>query len=349
MQISRFEADDVQTAMAQVKAELGEGAVVLQTRHLKRRGLLGFGGRDRVELVVAVDRPTTGEGPQAGRSGRFSRNSGVLLKEEVQALRRELAELRGHLQMGGEADLSARLESAGIQPAVSELLLQNLPPEADSQAVARALAAMIPCEPVDLSEREHTVIAVVGPTGVGKTTTVAKLAANARLTERKRVGLITVDTYRIGAVDQIRTYSRLIDVPMEVVLSPAEMRDACHKLADCELIVVDTVGRNQMNEKQINEQAMTLAAAEPTDVLLAISATSSYAVLGSVLDGFASVQPTRLLLTKLDEAVKLGEAVSFLAEAELPLAYTTHGQEVPHDIAPGDAYDLACQALGVER
>jgi flagellar biosynthesis protein FlhF len=191
-------------------------------------------------------------------------------------------------------------------------------------------------------------VALVGPTGVGKTTTIAKLAANFRLRERRRVGLITVDTYRVAAVEQLRTYADIIDLPMEIVATPREMHQALARMADLDLVLMDTAGRSPRDEVKILELRAMLAEAAPDEVHLVLSSVASAASLAKTAEQFAAVGTTALVLTKLDEAASLGNLLPLVRSSRLPLSYVTHGQNVPDDIAPADAGRLARGILGLD-
>jgi flagellar biosynthesis protein FlhF len=194
---------------------------------------------------------------------------------------------------------------------------------------------------------ERRIVAVVGPTGVGKTTTVAKLAANYRLRERRRVGLITVDTYRIAAVEQLRTYAEIIDLPMEVVATPRELRAALDRLSGQELILVDTAGRSPRDEVKIQELKSLLGECRADEVHLVLSCVSGGHNLRRTAAQFAALGVTALLLTKLDEANGLGGLLPLLRHTRLPVSYMTHGQNVPDDIAAADGRTLARMMLGM--
>jgi flagellar biosynthesis protein FlhF len=203
--------------------------------------------------------------------------------------------------------------------------------------------------PIATSVDKCRLVALVGPTGVGKTTTIAKLAANYRLREKKRVGLITVDTYRVAAVEQLRTYADIIDLPMEVVSTPREMREAVARMRNLDLVLMDTAGRSPRDEIRIQELRSLLAEAEADDVLLVLSATAGTKSLAATAERFAEVGTTALLLTKLDETTSLGHLVALTRECRLPISYLTDGQNVPDDIQVAEPRQLAYLMLGVER
>ncbi len=200
--------------------------------------------------------------------------------------------------------------------------------------------------PIRISPNQRNVVALVGPTGVGKTTTIAKLAANFRLRDQRRVGLITVDTYRIAAIEQLRTYADIIDLPMEVVATPREMREAIARLADVDLVLLDTAGRSPRDEVRLQELKMMLQESNPSEVHLVLSATSSPQSLLRTITQFQGVGTTALLLTKLDESTGLGNLLPVMQQCHLPWSYLTNGQNVPDDILTAQPQKLADWILG---
>lgn len=204
------------------------------------------------------------------------------------------------------------------------------------------------CGPIRISNDSRRVAALVGPTGVGKTTTIAKLAANYRLRENRSVGLITVDTYRIAAVEQLRTYAEIIDLPMEVVSSPREMREAVRKLSHVDLVLMDTAGRSPRDSIKIRELRAFLNEAQADEVHLVLSSVSGRKSLQRTIEQFQAVEPTAMVLTKLDEAPGLGGLLAVLRDGGLPLSYLTNGQSVPDDIETAHAGRVARMILGME-
>src|SRR6185312_11526292 len=216
-------------------------------------------------------------------------------------------------------------------------------------ALRDAVESCLPiAPPIAAVAGTRRVVALVGPTGVGKTTTVAKLAANFKLVHGLHPGLVTVDTYRIAAVEQLRTYAEIIDLPLAVANSPAEMPRAIAELGDVDVVLIDTAGRSPRDEVKIRELASFLAAARPDEVHLVLSAVAGERSLRSAVERFAAVRADRLILTKLDEADGLGAVLAVLGQANRPVSYITTGQAVPDDIEPADRGRLAKLILGYE-
>lgn len=231
----------------------------------------------------------------------------------------------------------ARLIDADVDEQDARDLVLSLPAEARLGGHSAALAGAIErhvqcCGPIRVTPGVRTVVALVGPTGVGKTTTLAKLAANFKLRDGIRVGLVTVDTYRVAAVEQLRTYAELIDLPMHVVSSPRDMRHALHELAGMDLVLIDTAGRSPRDEVKIQELQEYLVEANVDQVHLVLSLVSGARSLEHAAEKFRAVGVTSLLLTKLDEAAGAGAILSAAKRIELPISYLTTGQDVPDDI-----------------
>jgi flagellar biosynthesis protein FlhF len=189
-------------------------------------------------------------------------------------------------------------------------------------------------------------VAFVGPTGVGKTTTVAKIAASLKLRHGARVGLITCDTYRIAAVDQLRTYAEIIGLPLEVALSPGQMRQARQRLNDLDVILIDTAGRSQNDADRIGELAAMVKAAEPHETHLVLSSVASEKVLLREAQAFSTVGVNRVVLTKLDEAAGLGAVLRVVRQIGRGVSYITTGQEVPQHLESARPSRLAELVLG---
>ncbi|HEY8750974.1 MAG TPA: flagellar biosynthesis protein FlhF [Tepidisphaeraceae bacterium] len=190
------------------------------------------------------------------------------------------------------------------------------------------------------------VVALIGPTGVGKTTTLAKLAANLKLKERHRVGLITLDTYRIAAVDQLKRYADIIGSPLRVVSGGEDLRDAVQSMNNCEFLLIDTAGRSPNDALKLNELKGILATIEPDEVHLVLAATASQQCLELAISRFSEVRTDKLIFTKLDEAANVGILLNVVRKVNKSLSYLTTGQDVPDDIEVGHGRRLAQLILG---
>ena len=190
------------------------------------------------------------------------------------------------------------------------------------------------------------IVALIGPTGVGKTTTLAKLAANLKLREKHRVGLVTLDTYRIAAVDQLKRYADIIGSPLRVVSGAEELREAARGMNDCEFILIDTAGRSPNDALKLNELKGVLAAVEPDEVHLVLSTTASEKCIELATARFGDVRSDKLIFTKLDEAAHVGVVLNVVRKVNKSLSYITTGQDVPDDIEVARGRRLAQLILG---
>lgn len=176
------------------------------------------------------------------------------------------------------------------------------------------------------------IVYIAGPTGVGKTTTIAKLAADQIFRARKKVGFITADTYRISAVEQLRTYATILNVPLEVVQSPGDVQRALQRLHDCDLILMDTAGRNYLNEIYVAELHSLLSPSEQTETYLVLSLTSKAQDMKKITEHFSRYGLEKVIFTKLDETESVGPMFNLMKDYPLKLTYITNGQNVPDDL-----------------
>ena len=195
--------------------------------------------------------------------------------------------------------------------------------------------------PTKRGKRKARVVALIGPTGVGKTTTIAKLAALSKLVDHREVGLVSTDTYRIGAIEQLRTFASIADIPMEVAYRPSELSEALRRFRDKEIVYIDTVGRSQRARRDLEQMKRFIEAAEPDEIHLVLNASTGAKTAYDIMEQFKVLQPDRILFSKLDEAVTYGPIINIAHRQRLPLSYVTVGQGVPDDIRPADPAYLA--------
>ncbi|WP_018750932.1 flagellar biosynthesis protein FlhF [Paenibacillus sanguinis] len=193
------------------------------------------------------------------------------------------------------------------------------------------------------------IVYIAGPTGVGKTTTIAKLAADQIFRLRKKVGFITADTYRISAVEQLRTYASILNVPMEVVQSPGDVQRAMQRLEHCDLILMDTAGRNYLNELFVAELHSLLTPSDESETYLVLSLTSKTQDMKRITEHFSKYDLTRVIFTKLDETESYGPIYNLLGQYPLQVCYLTNGQNVPDDLLQADEKLLVDILLGEQQ
>jgi flagellar biosynthesis protein FlhF len=390
MRIKTFEAPTVQKALALARTELGENAVVLNTKYAKSGRLLGLRGSDKVELMAAVDGEQMGRDIQAvkmvrdihvpdpvladfqvrppqaasghGCPGNPARHTDVpgeqgLLEHsllvpdphesEINKLRAELKNLSAivHGLCAGRADAPVLdrplLMRLGIDEELARGLLSEMVAIDDPAELTSALAARLQAFAIPPSLDGRQVIALVGPTGVGKTTTLAKLAARFSLEQGKSVAMLTADTYRIGAVEQLKTYARIMDVPLEIAFSPEDVAAGVAKHSDKDVILIDTVGRSQRSAEHLEVVREFVDAAKPTQTHLVIAASLAGEIQREAVEKFSAFSPTQLIITKLDESPTRGLLVNLPLGTGLAISCTTAGQNVPQDIDFADAGKIA--------
>jgi flagellar biosynthesis protein FlhF len=245
------------------------------------------------------------------------------------------------------------LEKSGMDRAVARSLVDgviDITPESEQDDFDRIkarfveyVASLAVKQSVDVPITEtgkSRIIILIGPTGVGKTTTLAKLAANFALLEEKTVSLITADTYRIAAIDQLRTFAQIIDLPLEVVFSPFELKKAIESQKDKDIILVDTAGRSPLDEEKMTELAELLKNELGAEVHLVLSATTKTGDLKAIAKRFKKAGFDKLIISKIDETVTYGPLLEFILDEIPPLSYLTNGQNVPDDIIFAQQKDL---------
>lgn len=368
MKVKRFVAQDMRQAIRLVRETLGPDAVILSNKTVD-------GG---VELMAAVDlepaglaetvdqriasRPAAGAAPRRSEAPLGPGGEPAAADDPLAAMRREMQELRrlmenelGQLSwrdLGQRRPLTRellrRLMGLGLAADLARSLVERVgdinEPELAWRKLLYALAAELQIFENELLDRGG-VVALVGPTGVGKTTTIAKLAARFALRHGHRhVALVTIDNYRIGARDQLHTYGRILNVPVRTAAAAGELDSVLEALADRHLVLVDTAGMGARNERFDEQLAMLAQSRHQIVRLLALSATTEPQALERAAGLFGALRPDACVLTKLDEAASLGGVLSTVVRNALPLAFVTDGQRVPEDLQVARAHPLVNRA-----
>ncbi|HZG84382.1 flagellar biosynthesis protein FlhF [Paenibacillus sp.] len=256
------------------------------------------------------------------------------------------------------ASIRSRLIEQDVLPALAQSLvdeaaaafgerpLSDVTAQEAADAVKARIVELLTRRPIERIREDARLVHFVGPTGVGKTTTIAKLAAEQTLKARKSIALITSDTYRIAAIEQLRTYASILNVPIEVVFSALDLQKALEKLEDRDMILMDTAGRNFRNEMAVSELHSLLRIEERRDTFLVLSLSMKYADMKAVTDNFYKFGVEKVLFTKADETASFGSVVNLLHDYPLSLSYVTNGQTVPDDIHLADPNKMADELVG---
>ncbi|MEI9475257.1 MAG: hypothetical protein WCO26_01590 [Deltaproteobacteria bacterium] len=323
MQIKRFEAGDMQEALRQVKEAMGSEAIILSTKTINIPSpRSGAGKRKGVEVVAAIDRHHE---PSSG--------------QHVCDVPADPAQ--GSDYRKGETPFLQRVMSTGLTPEFIHGLMKEMPTlERDfgGSSVSETLRNYLQwklMESVDVTgptTEGMKIWVFIGPTGVGKTTTLAKLAAQFRLKAQKKITLISLDTYRIGAVDQLKTYAGILKLPLEVAFRPEDLKRIIESNMHQDLLLIDTVGRSPNDSKHLEELRDFLAVHPRLENHLLLSATTKDRDLSQIVQRFSCVPIKSYIFTKLDETDEYAPLLNQLLRDRKPLSYLTNGQNVPEDI-----------------
>lgn len=387
MKIKRFLAKNMREAIRLVREEQGPDAVILSNRRIDGGVEVVAAVDYDAALMQQAQRPSApvAEAPvPAAPPARAERKTASPQQAaaaprpaapalppppapELMQLRRELGgmkklleqqfaslmwkDLREH-QPERMAALRAMADLA-IDPQLAREILDELPAQADSER-ARFLPLGLLSRRIPVMKKdpilEGGVFALVGPTGVGKTTTIAKLAARYASRHGVRdIALVTTDHYRIGAQEQLFTYGRLLGVPVHTADSGEALRRVLFQLSDRKLVLVDTAGLSPRDSQLAAQFAELHTSRTPMRVLLTLSATQQAGDLQDIVRRFAPAKPQGCVLTKIDEATRIGGALSTLIRNKLPVAYVTDGQRVPEDLHPARVDQLVLRAMQLAR
>ncbi|MFC7320463.1 flagellar biosynthesis protein FlhF [Halobacillus campisalis] len=356
MKVKKFQAPTMPEAMKKVKKSLGQDAVILNSKEIKVGGFLGMFKKRNIEVIAAVD-------PVQPLPSDSKRKPAIdIKKKEVPAyndseVMRELKQLKTMIQQQSVNELTildklaAHLISQEIDSQIVDDLVSILKDE-DLQETEGMDASRIELNikhyfenkvanlPIGSPAFVKKYVHLVGPTGVGKTTTLAKLAADAVLNRNQKVAFITTDTYRIAAIDQLRTYAKLLNIPLEVAYNLEDYMGAREKFASYDLVLIDTAGRNFREAHYVQELERILQFNEDTETYLVLSLASKYEDMKEIFLQFNKIPIHQFIFTKKDETAKLGAALSLSINNQIGIAYVTYGQDVPDDISQADASQL---------
>lgn len=366
MIIKKYIVNDMNEALNKIKSELGRDAVIISSRKIKKGGIFGLFSKKFIEVTAGAyetkkddkyetssDSTSMEESIKALKMAMEKHSNKTLLskdnytrkpvehtnieknsEDKILKEMKEMKELINGLSNGkteGESPnnkIKNKFRDLDINDKNIEKMLIDLNGDFNDDNIKKVIKKNINVCDID----ENGIIVLVGPTGVGKTTTIAKLAGKFSLIEKKKVGLITVDTYRIGAVEQLRTYADIMGIPFSVVITLKEMEEAIKSMSDCDVILVDTTGRSSKNEMQISELRAFVEKTGTENINLVISCTTKDKDIEAIVNGYSKLNYKSLIITKLDETTTYGSIINIMNYANKPACYFTIGQNVPDDI-----------------
>lgn len=371
MKVKKYVASSMTEAMKHIRAELGNDAVILSSKPVYSSGFLGLFRKRNIEVVAAVD-PYAQQSSPVQKKKQKRKPLEKTAAETKMPIAREKTEQAIPQQAGEILNELAQLRKLvqGINHEASDLyakypeplkevyrLLENQ--EIDSRLRAEIMNAMLTkwfsgkheassleitgwleAELINKLEQassfegsfDKKYINIVGPTGVGKTTTLAKIAAKSILKQNKKVAFITTDTYRIAAIDQLQTYAKILNVPIEVAYNLEDFKNAAEKFSHYDLVFIDTAGRNFLNQEYVRELQSIIDFEREMETYLVLSLTAKQKDMEEIYRQFSIIPIKQLIFTKADETSSFGSMLNFIVEHKIGAAYITNGQDVPDDI-----------------
>lgn len=245
-----------------------------------------------------------------------------------------------------EKEIINLLEENDISKELINYLLNMTKDEKDQKMRINKIKTLIKAMINIQIDNEEKNMIFVGPTGVGKTTTIAKVAGKLALIDKKNIGLITIDTYRIGAVEQLKTYAEIMNIPFKVALNLKDMDKCLEEMKDCEIILIDTTGRSSKNTMQLSELRAYIDKIKNKKISLVVSATTKNKDIKIISDAYKTLNFDNVIVTKLDETSTYGSIINILQEVKVPLSFITTGQSVPEDIKIPDKDEIIKLVLG---
>lgn len=353
MIIKKYVTDTMNEALNLIRLELGSEAVIVSKRTIKQTGLKGMFLPKKLEVTAAVDEEIRNKAEKVEQVSKIKESGEKAeIEQELNEVKEMLQKLVGDKKVKRDkrSGIKKMLLERDVSEEVVDSIVAGLKEKDRYKNMSRLPDSALADEIEELikagASMEGKVHAFIGPTGVGKTTTIAKLAAIKSLKANKKVGVITIDTYRIGAVEQLKIYADILGLPFEVINRVNDISKSIERLKDCDYIFVDTTGRSLKNIMQISELKLYLDRIKPDMVHLVISMTTKYNDMVQILNGFRPLGYDSVILTKFDETTTYGSIINLAYNSKVPISYITVGQNVPDDIEEATKEKLIDLVIG---
>lgn len=357
--MKKYTATTMPEAMKMIRKELGEEAVILNSKVVYSKGFLGMFKKKSIEVLAGMDAPESSTPPADNPIFQHVQleNPSVEIKKELEDLKQmvksiqrpqanskypvpeEIETLIHHLK---EQEVAEELITSVSDELFVHMKKNNgtLTNNEQLEITKDYLAFQLKDFPYGGISYRKKYINVLGPTGVGKTTTIAKMAARAVLEKKKKVGFITTDTYRIAAIEQLKTYAGLLQAPIEIVYNEKDLQDAMSKYEALDVVFIDTAGRNYKEKKFVEDLQKLIDFKENTETFLVLSSTSKQKDMEAIIEQFIDFPIEKFIFTKIDETNSIGSIINLMVKYKKGLAYYTDGQEVPEDIVEANLNEL---------
>lgn len=382
MKIKQFEAKTEKQAMLQVKEEFGKEALIVSVKNIKPKGLFKLFKSPCVQVTAALDErniSATRENLTLEdiKKDITTKSENIYNSTSSQNLQDKISKIEDiiniHSKDSNRLIISEHEQISNKNIPLIELIYKQLTENEVDEKVAnkimlglndsltkgsikmndlisiiykRIIDELGNIETIDINPQKPRIVVFVGPTGVGKTTTIAKLASHYSMNKEQNIGLITADTYRIAAVEQLRTYANILNIPVEVVYSNEEIEPAIERFRDKDLIFIDTAGRSHKNKEQQADIENLLQLIPDKEVYLVLSITTKYNDLIRITEIYKEMTNFKVIFTKLDESQCVGNILNIKDRIDANLSYVTFGQNVPDDIIEVNPHEIAKSILG---
>ncbi len=342
MKVKRYTGATAYEAMIKLKSELGQDAIILNTRTIKQKGFFGLFKKPIVEITAAFE-----EKDLVSKKSNID-NRWLEISNEIQDIKNMIkdfptATIEETNKIPKRLDYYKNLlVSEGVEYSTATLIIREINEQInidnkDEKMIKdiikySLMEYMGDIRPISIKPGSQKIIFFVGPTGVGKTTTLAKIASQLVLEGKYDIGLITTDTYRIAAVEQLKTYSNILNLPLEIAYNEADVYKSLRSFIHKDVVLVDTAGINHREIDREDTIYKILNSINNKEVFLVLSGTTDYITLKSIINHYNIVENYKIIFTKMDEAHGLGNIINTKFLTENPLSYITMGQNVPDDI-----------------
>ncbi|ESU33028.1 hypothetical protein G3A_08270 [Bacillus sp. 17376] len=386
MKVKKFTASSMPEAMKLVRGELGSDAVILNSRVVHTGGFMGLFKKNSIEVIAAIDPDTEGspnpdimdkpnkykpsvkndESKKDAQTVRMNPITETPRKADKDLLK-EISQLKEMLKGTGKSEgvslpepVSKQIQCLRDQEVDHEIIDElaavllekwylggsKASDEEITEWIGTAIGSRLSPLTFEGVSFEKKFVNVIGPTGVGKTTTLAKVAAECVLKHQKKVAFITTDTYRIAAIEQLKTYAKILDVPIEVCYNLDDFKAATDKFSDYDLVFIDTAGRNFRNQKYVNDLKNVIDFGKNMETYLVLALTAKQKDMEDIRKQFSLIHIDQFIFTKLDETAVYGSMLNMAIKFSTGIAYLTNGQDVPDDLIEANPEMIANTILG---